>query len=69
MLIFSILILIYGWKLALMQVQTQQKTIIMQIPLVYIFSILPLMGAMMLIRTTQVIYQDIAELRTATKKD
>ena len=69
MLIFSILILIYGWKLALMQVQTQQKTIIMQIPLVYIFSILPLMGAMMLIRTIQVIYQDVSELRTAKTKD
>lgn len=68
-LIFSVLVLIYGWKLALMQVQTQQKTIILQIPYVYIFSILPLMGAMMLIRTIQVVYQDISELKTAKSKD
>ena len=64
-LIFSIIVLLYGWKLAVMQVQTYQKTIIMQIPYVYIFSILPLMGAMMLIRTIQVMYQDIIELKTA----
>ena len=68
-LIFSIIVLLYGWKLAVMQVQTYQKTIIMQIPYVYIFSILPLMGAMMLIRTIQVMYQDIIELKTAKTEE
>ncbi len=58
MLIFSLLVLVLGWKMAALQVQTQQKTIIMQIPLVYIFSFLPLMGGMMFIRTIQVMYQD-----------
>ena len=63
-LIFAVIVLVYGWKMAALQVQTNQKTIIMQIPLVYIFSILPLMGGMMLIRAIQVMYQDVKELRT-----
>ena len=68
MLIFSVMIFYYGWILALLQVQTMQKTIIMQIPLVYIFSILPLMGGMMFIRTIQVIYQDVIELRSGIEE-
>ncbi|MCF8080859.1 MAG: TRAP transporter small permease [Desulfobacterales bacterium] len=66
-LIFSVMVLYLGWKLAALQVQTMQKTIILQIPLVYIFAILPLMGAMMLIRILQVFYEDIAELRAGRK--
>ena len=67
-LIFSVMMLYYGWKMAALQVATNQKTIIMQIPLVYIFSILPLMGGMMLIRVTQVFYEDITELMANRKK-
>ena len=63
MLTFSVMVLYLGWQMAALQVQTSQKTIILQIPLVYIFAILPLMGGMMLIRTLQVIYEDIVELR------
>jgi len=66
-LIFSVLMIYYGWKMAALQVITNQKTIIMQIPLVYIFAILPLMGSMMLIRIIQVFYEDITELMA--KKD
>jgi TRAP-type C4-dicarboxylate transport system permease small subunit len=62
-LIFSLIVLYYGWKMALLQIQTEQKTIILQIPLVYIFSILPLMGGMMFIRTVQVLHQDVMDLR------
>jgi len=61
-LIFSVMMIYYGWKMAALQVVTNQKTIIMQIPLVYIFAILPLMGGMMLIRVIQVIYEDIAAI-------
>ena len=53
----------YGWKMALLQVQTHQKTIIMQIPLVYLYAIIPLMGGMMLIRTIQVMYEDVQQLK------
>lgn len=67
-LVFAFLILVYGWDLAAMQVATHQKTIILQIPLVYIFAILPLMGALMTIRTIQVIYQDTVELVTKARE-
>jgi len=66
-LVFSVFVFYYGWLMAALQVQTNQKTIIMQIPLVYIFSILPLMGGMMFLRTLQVLYEDIVELRAAKK--
>ncbi len=59
--IFSIMMMYYGWLMAALQVQTDQKTIVMQIPLVYLYAILPLMGVMMFIRTIQVIYQDVTE--------
>ena len=67
-LIFSVMMIYYGWKMAVLQAVTNQKTIIMQIPLVYIFSILPLMGTMMLIRVTQVFYEDITELMANRQK-
>ncbi|MBD3309015.1 TRAP transporter small permease subunit [candidate division KSB3 bacterium] len=62
-LLFAIMMIYYGWLMALMQVQTNQKTIILRIPLVYLYAILPLMGAMMCIRTIQVIYQDVIDHR------
>ena len=64
-LIFALMMLYYGWKMAAMQVMTQQKTIIMQIPLVYLYALLPIMGATMLLRTIQVMYQDFHEHRAA----
>ena len=67
-LVFCVIVLVYGWKMAALQVMTHQKTIILQIPLVYIFAILPLMGAMMLIRTIQVMVQDINELQAKRKQ-
>jgi TRAP-type C4-dicarboxylate transport system permease small subunit len=59
--IFAIMMIYYGWLMAVLQVKTQQKTIIMQIPYVYLYAILPLMGVMMLIRVIQVFYEDIQE--------
>jgi TRAP-type C4-dicarboxylate transport system permease small subunit len=64
-LVFSVMILYLGWQIAALQVQTHQKTIILQIPLVYIFAILPLMGGLMIIRTLQVFYEDIIALRAS----
>ncbi|MFO7560917.1 MAG: TRAP transporter small permease [Desulfobacterales bacterium] len=60
-LIFSIMMVYYGWQMADLQVVTNQKTIIMQIPLVYLYAILPLMGIMMFIRTIQIVYADILD--------
>lgn len=58
-LIFSVMLMVYGWKIAALQAATFQRTIIMQIPLVYLYAILPVTGALMFIRTIQVIHQDI----------
>ena len=62
-LIFSGMLMYYGWIISALQVQTRQKTIIMEIPLVFLYAILPLTGAMMFIRAVQVIHQDIAAYR------
>jgi C4-dicarboxylate transporter DctQ subunit len=59
--IFSIMMIYYGWLIAALQVHTQQKTIIMQIPLVFLYAVLPLMGVLMLIRVIQVFYEDFQE--------
>ena len=53
----------YGYLMAVLQVTTQQKTIILKIPLVYLYAILPLMGGMMFIRTIQVMYEDFTKAR------
>jgi TRAP-type C4-dicarboxylate transport system permease small subunit len=68
LLIFSVMMMYYGWLVAAMQLKTGQKTIILRIPLVYLFSILPLMGLIMFIRTIQVFYQDITEQKAANTK-
>ena len=60
-LIFSLMMIYYGWQMADLQLMTNQKTIIMQIPLVYLYAVLPLMGVMMFFRTIQVIYQDMQQ--------
>lgn len=57
-LIFSVMMIYYGWLMAALQVRTDQHTIILKIPLVYLYAILPLMGIMMFIRTIQIIYED-----------
>jgi TRAP-type C4-dicarboxylate transport system permease small subunit len=41
----------------------------MEIPLVILYAILPLMGVMMLIRSIQVIYQDINEQRAQKQEN
>ena len=62
-LFFAVFIFYFGWKMAALQVLTMQKTIILQIPLVYLYAILPIMGVFMFLRTIQVIYEDIQWLR------
>jgi TRAP-type C4-dicarboxylate transport system permease small subunit len=66
--VFAALMIYYGWLMAALQVRTHQKTIILQIPLVYLYAVLPLMGAMMMIRVVQVMYQDIGEYRSGKKQ-
>ena len=49
---------ILGWQMAALQVETQQSTIILGIPLVILYAILPLMGGMMFIRTIMAMWED-----------
>lgn len=58
--VFALIMLFFGWKMAVQQATTGQATIIMQIPMVYLYALMPLMGGLMLIRTLQALYQDIA---------
>ncbi len=58
MLIFGAMMIYYGYKMTHLQFLTSQKTIIMQIPLVAIYTIMPVMGVMVFIRTVQVMIQD-----------
>lgn len=63
-LIFSVMMMIYGWQMAAMQARTFQKTVILQIPLVYLYAILPLTGILMFIRTVQVVHEDLTASTT-----
>ena len=65
--IFSVMMIYYGWQMAVLQARTFQKTIIMQIPLVYLYAVLPLMGTLMLIRVIQIFYEDIQQLVKAAQ--
>lgn len=67
-LIFSTMMMFYGWEMAALQVKTFQKTVVLQIPLVYLYAILPLTGVIMFVRTIQVIYQDINMSEGDTEK-
>jgi TRAP-type C4-dicarboxylate transport system permease small subunit len=58
MLAWAVMMGYYGYQMTHLQYLTHQKTIIMQIPLVIIYAIMPIMGAMVFIRTAQVIIQD-----------
>ena len=57
--VFALLLTYYGLKMALLMVTTSQKTIILQIPLVWLYAILPVSGIMMFIRTLQVMAEDL----------
>ncbi len=58
-LIFAILVIYYGWQMVQQQAATHQTTIILRIPLQYLYLVLPVAGILMTIRVLQVIYEDI----------
>jgi TRAP-type C4-dicarboxylate transport system permease small subunit len=58
MLFFAFMMVYYGYQMTALQYMTHQKTVCMEIPLVIIYSIMPIMGVMMFIRTIQVMVQD-----------
>ncbi len=57
--LFSGMVFYYGIQMADMMARTHQKTIIMKIPLVYLYSVLPLMGVLMFFRAFQAFCEDL----------
>ncbi len=61
-LVFAAMMVYFGYLLAAMQVESTQKTLILQIPTVYLYAILPLMGVMMFLRVLIAMHEDIRNL-------
>lgn len=62
-LLFACFMMYYGSLMVEQQALTNQKTIILELPLVYLYCVLPLMGGMMFIRTLQNIWIDYKDSR------
>ncbi len=58
MLVFAGMMIYYGYEMTHLQFLTHQKTIIMQIPLVIVYAVMPVTGMMVFLRTIQVMVQD-----------
>lgn len=56
---FAVFVTYYGWKLVKLQYMTKQTTVILKIPQVVLYSIIPLMGVLMIFRSIQVLTEDI----------
>ncbi|MFH2125114.1 MAG: TRAP transporter small permease subunit [Pseudomonadota bacterium] len=62
-LLFSIIIFYYGIVLSIQKYDTFQKSIILEVPFVVLYLILPVMGFLMFVRTIQNIYKDYEETK------
>ncbi len=62
-LLFSVLIFYYGIILSIQKYDTFQKSIILEVPFVLLYLVLPVMGFLMFIRTVQNIYKDYEETK------
>jgi TRAP-type C4-dicarboxylate transport system permease small subunit len=66
-LVFAVMMVYFGYLLAVLQVESDQTTLILQIPTVYLYAILPLMGILMVIRILGVMGDDIRSRRAAAQ--
>jgi TRAP-type C4-dicarboxylate transport system permease small subunit len=64
---FALIMVYFGYLLALLQVESGQTTLILQIPTVYLYAILPAMGVLMLIRVLLVMREDLRSRRAASQ--
>lgn len=64
-LVFAVVMVYFGYFLCVLQVESNQSTLILQIPTVYLYAILPLMGVMMFLRVIMVMVTDIRAQRAA----
>jgi TRAP-type C4-dicarboxylate transport system permease small subunit len=60
---FGAVMIYFGYLMCALQVESGQSTLILQIPTVYLYAILPLMGVMMIMRVLIVMREDILNQR------
>jgi len=65
---FAVVMVYFGYLLAVLQVESNQSTLILQIPTVYLYAILPLMGIMMVLRVLMVMRDDIRSRRAMAQR-
>ena len=66
-LVFAVVMVYFGYLLAVLQVESDQTTLILQIPTVYLYAILPLMGILMVLRVLMVMRDDIRSRRAVAQ--
>jgi TRAP-type C4-dicarboxylate transport system permease small subunit len=67
-LVFAAVMIYFGYLLCVLQVESNQTTLILQIPTAYLYAILPLMGVMMFVRVLMVMVTDIRAHSAATQR-
>jgi TRAP-type C4-dicarboxylate transport system permease small subunit len=56
---FAVVMVYFGYLLCVLQVESDQTTLILQIPTVYLYAVLPLMGLMMFLRVIMMMVTEI----------
>jgi C4-dicarboxylate transporter, DctQ subunit len=67
-LVFAAVMIYFGYQMCAMQVESSQSTLILQIPTVYLYAMLPLMGVLMMMRLLIVMREDILNQRAQAKR-
>jgi len=67
-LVFAAMMVYFGYLLCVLQVESNQNTLILQIPTVYLYAILPLMGIMMFVRVIMIMVLDIRTQRVRASR-
>jgi TRAP-type C4-dicarboxylate transport system permease small subunit len=65
---FGAVMIYFGYLMCVLQVESDQSTLILQIPTVYLYAILPLMGVMMILRVLIVMREDILNHHAQAKR-
>jgi C4-dicarboxylate transporter DctQ subunit len=60
MLLFSVFVMVYGWKAVEQMISTGQTTILIGIPYKYLYIMIPAMGILMFVRTIQALWETIS---------
>jgi C4-dicarboxylate transporter, DctQ subunit len=66
-LVFAVMMIYFGYLLCRLQVESNQTTLILQIPTVYLYAILPLVGVMMLVRIVIITMTELRVNHSPTK--